>query len=105
MRGRCAGQPAAPSPAPGGVLLALLGGALLGLGLVAGERGLDLLEGEPQLALRQPLRTWAELHALQLAQQVPQPLGPLRQRVPLGRDAVALGYDAVALCRDGVALR
>ena len=98
-------MPAAGRAQPGAVLLALLGGALLGLGPVAGERGFDLLEGEPQLVLGQPLRARAELHALQLLQQVLQPLGPLRQRVPLGRDAVALGYDAVALCRDGVALR
>ena len=64
--------------------------ALLGLRLGGGERGLDLLEGEPQLVLGQPLRARPELHALQLPQQVLQPLDPLHQRVALGAQAVAL---------------
>jgi hypothetical protein len=83
-------QPAAASPAPDGVLLAQIRRALLRLGLGAGERGLDLLEGKLQLVLRQPLRARPELHALQLAQQVLQPLVPRRQRVPFGHNAVAL---------------
>ena len=56
-------QPAAAGPAPGGLLPAQLRRALLGLGLVAGERGLGLLEGELQLLLGQPLRARPELHA------------------------------------------
>jgi hypothetical protein len=91
MRGRCAG---ARGPAAGGVLLALLGGALLcrrlGLRLGGGERGLDLLEGEPQLVFGQPLGARPELHAPELLQQVLQKLDPLHQRVALGAQAVAL---------------
>ena len=83
-------QPAARGPAARGVLLALLGGALLGLGLGGGERGFGLLEGEPQLVLGQSLRARPELHALQLLQQVLQPLDPRHQCVALGAQAVAL---------------
>ena len=92
-RGRCAGsrQPAAARPAPGGAPLAQFGRALLRLSLGVGDRGLDLLEGELQLVLGQLLRAPAELHALQLAQQVLQPLVPRRQ-------GVALGYRVVPLC-------
>jgi hypothetical protein len=91
-------------PGAGGVLFALLGGALLGLGLGVGERGLDLLEGELQLLVGQPLRARPELHALQLAQQVLQSLDPLRQRVPLGDDTVALGCQGIPRNRSSITL-
>ncbi len=91
-------QAAAARPAASRVLLAQVGRALLRLGLGVGDRGLDLREGELQLIRGQLLRASAELHALQLAQQVPQPLVPRRQRVALGRDAVTF-------CRDTVPLR
>ena len=55
-----------------------------------GDRGLDLREGELQLILGQLLRAPAELHALQLAQQVLQPLVPLRQDIALSDRIVPL---------------
>ena len=48
--------------------------ALLRTGLALCDRGLQILEAEVQLLLRQSFRLPAELQALQLQQQVPQPL-------------------------------
>ena len=50
-----------PRPAgAGGVLLAQFRRALLGFGLVAGERGLDSSKANCSLLVGQPLRTWPE---------------------------------------------
>ena len=64
-------QAAAAGPAALRLLLAQVAGdRLLRLGGGLGQRRLDLLEGELQLLLGQPLRLPPELPALQLQQQV-----------------------------------
>ena len=58
---------------------------LVVVGLVAGNRLLDILERQKQLLGIELLRTPAELRALQLAQQMPQAI-VLRQRLVALRD-------------------
>ena len=87
MRGQ-RGAAAAP-------LLGALGGPrrvlLVRGGLAGGNRLLDVLEGQKQLLRIELLRAATELCALQLAQQMPQPI-VLRQRLVARRDRrVALG--------------
>ena len=48
--------------------------ALLRLGLALGDGLLEVLQAELHLLLRQALGLGAELHALELEQQVPQPV-------------------------------
>ena len=78
------------SPAALLLLVAQCRRALGPLGRVLGERRLDLLEGEQQLLLGEPLRLRSELPALQLQQQVLEPLILGRQRVAFGGDASKL---------------
>ncbi len=66
--------------------------ALLRLGLARYDRGLQILEAELQLLLRQPFRLPAELQALQLYQQVSQPVVLVRQRVALLGQYIAFGH-------------
>lgn len=84
------GQSAAAGPAALGLALLQGRGGLARPGRVAGQRRLDLLEREQQLLLRQPLRLRPELPALQLQQQVLQPLILTRQRIALSNQVVDL---------------
>ncbi len=78
------GQRAPARPALGRAL-ALQGGiALLAFRLALGDRLLEVLQAELQLRLGQALGPGAELHALEPQQQMPQPVVPARQRIPLG---------------------
>ena len=91
------GQAAAAGPATLLLLLADGRGPLGRLGGVLGQRRLDLLEGELQLLVGQPLRLSAELPTLQLQQQVAETLVLLDQRIALGGHAVAPGCQRVDL--------
>ena len=84
-------------PAPLLLLLPQARRLLAGLRRIARERRLDLLEGEQQLVLGKLLRLPPELPALQLQQQVLQPLVLGRQGVALGGDAPKLGAERVDL--------
>ena len=70
--------------------------ALLRLGLALGDGLLEVLQAELQLLLGQALGPGAELHALELEQQVPQPVVLRGQRVPLGGNSVALSSGGVS---------
>jgi hypothetical protein len=73
--------------------------------LVGGNGLLDVLDRQQQLLRIELLRAAAELRALQLPQEVAQPVH-LRQRVvALGDRSVALCDRSVALCDRSVALR
>jgi hypothetical protein len=77
-------QPAATGTATLGLVVAQRRRCLARLGRVLRQRRLDLLEREQQLLLGELLGLRAELQALQLQQQVMQPLVPARQRVTFG---------------------
>ena len=63
---------------------------LVVVGLVAGNRLLDILERQKQLLGIKLLRTAAELRALQLAQQMPQAINLRPRLVALGERSVTL---------------
>lgn len=86
------GQMAAIGPAALRLLLALLRRAPGRLGRALGQRRLDLLEGEQQLLLGQPLRLPPELTAPELEQQVVQRLVARHSRIALLHRGVALGH-------------
>ena len=73
--------------------------ALLRLGLELCDRNLEVVDAELQLRLGQTLGSAAKLQALELEQQVTQPVVLLRQRITFGRHRVTLGRDRVALGR------
>ena len=79
--------------------------ALLRPGLTLGDGGLEILEAELQLLVRQALGFGAELHPLQLHQQMVQPLGAGQQCITLHRHGVQLGRNMIAFRDGAVALR
>jgi hypothetical protein len=60
-------------------------------GFVRGNGLLDIFERQKQLVRIKLLRTPPELRALQLAQQVPQPINLRKRLIPLGDRGVTLG--------------
>ena len=93
-RGRCGGNDGRLSSRPR-FLAAVRCGSRFSTSAVAWCDGLlDVFERELQLVRVEFFRAPAELHALQLAQQVPQSIVLLGQQITLGQHRVALGKDA-----------
>ena len=90
MRGRCGGEPR-PVPRCRRRRLRL---ALFRFGRAARERLLDVFQGKLQLVGVEFFGAPAELHPLQLAQQLTQPIVLLGQHVALSPRRVALGGHA-----------
>jgi hypothetical protein len=79
--------------------------ALLDLGRGLCDGLFDVFERELQLVRVESFRAPAELHALQLAQQVPQSIVLLGQQIALGQRGIALGKHAAQQTVQGCDVR
>ena len=98
MRGRCAGKRSPVRAALGGARARSAGAACFALGLAARLDLLDFFEPEQQLIFRQRLGPAAEAVALQLLDDLSQPLGAraLRKQHRLQRAGIVgkrVGHD------------
>ncbi len=86
-------------------MLTNVGIALLGLGIAAGDRGLDVLEAELHLLVGQAFGSASELQPSELEQEMAKPIVLRLQRVALGAQSVTLRRQGIALRRQHIALR